>query len=141
MTNRLTDAVVITAAIEGFEAQKQRTDETIAELRNMLAEINGTAVPDQPAALVNGTADPRKGRKLSAAVRRNMAAAQQARHARRREEQEADVPPTQAVPAIKAKRKLSAEGRRNIIAATRRRWEKINAAKQAQKAAPRRAHA
>ena len=60
---------VITAAIEGFEAQKKRIDSEIAELRNMLDHRH---TPAEPAKLK---------RKISAASRRRMALAQKKRWA------------------------------------------------------------
>jgi hypothetical protein len=109
-TQELT-AEIITAAIEGFEVQKRRIDSQIAELRQLL---NGDRT--EPAAAP--TSAPRK--KMSAAARHRIAAAQKARWAKARgEEQSAAVTP--AAPA-KPKRKLSAAGRRAIVEATKKRW-------------------
>src|SRR5690349_22401536 len=101
---------IIDAAIDGFEAQKRRIDEQISELRAMRSE--------SPAQLTSGsTQQPR--RKMSAAGRRAIAAAQRKRWAASKVEAETKVP--KAKPAAK-KRKLSAEGRANIVAALKRRW-------------------
>jgi len=111
-TQKLT-AEIIHAAIEGFESQKRRIDSQIEELRQLL---NG------------GSADtgaesgpPARKRKISAAGRRRMAAAQKARWAKIRGEAE----PASSLAATKParqKRKLSAAGRKAISEATKRRW-------------------
>jgi len=62
---------IITAAIAGFEAQKERIDSKIAELRNMLHHRDGHAAA-QP---------PKVKRKMSAASRRRIALAQTKRWA------------------------------------------------------------
>jgi len=95
---------VIEAAIVGFEHQKTQIDSQIAELRSMLSG-NGSArtaaAPEVPA---------RKRRKLSAAARKRIAAAQKVRWAKQRGE---SVKPA---PVPKAKRKLSAARRAALIA-------------------------
>ena len=63
-TQRLTNEI-ITAAIEGFEAQKQRIDGQIAELRSIL-----TGGVTETAATLEGT--PRKRGKFSDATRLRM---------------------------------------------------------------------
>ena len=60
---------IITAAIAGFEAQKERIDARIAELRNMLDHRH--SAPEVP----------KPKRKISAASRRRMALAQKKRWA------------------------------------------------------------
>jgi hypothetical protein len=106
-------AEIINAAIEGFETQKRRIDSQIDELRQLL---NPVGTGDAPA-----SATPAPKRKISAAGRRRMAAAQQARWAKVRGQ--ADLPSSPAVskPARK-KRKLSAAGRKAISEATKKRW-------------------
>jgi hypothetical protein len=109
-TQKLT-AEIINAAIEGFESQKRRIDSQIDELRQLLnggrPEIGTTS------------AAPARKRKMSAAGRRRIAAAQKARWAKIRGEAE----PTSAPAAPKpTKRKLSAAGRKAISEATKRRW-------------------
>jgi hypothetical protein len=62
---------LVHAAIDGFNAQKLRIDSQIAELRAMLSgsvQLNGEPEPA-----------PRKRRRMSAAARRRIAAAQRAR--------------------------------------------------------------
>lgn len=95
---------IIDAAIEGFESQKRRIDEQIAELR---ALGNGHVVA--------ATGAPKK-RGMSAAGRRAIAEAQRKRWAAAKGES------ITAKPAKKVKRKLSAAGRAAIIAATKKRW-------------------
>jgi hypothetical protein len=110
-THRLTNAIV-TAAIEGFESQKERIDAQIAEIRQML-----DGGPKQAAATLE---TPRPKRKITAAARRRMKEGQQRRWARIRGESE---PPSQDTPeGLKPKRKMSAAGRAAIVAALKKRW-------------------
>ena len=115
---------LINAAIEGFESQKRRIDEQIAELRAMLS--GGRAEPTTAA-----ESSPRQRRTLSAAARMRIADAQRKRWAASRKESE----PAADVEAAKPNRKLSAAGRRNIVAATKKRWAAVRAAKAQQEAA------
>lgn len=110
-TQRLTNDI-ITAAIEGFEAQKKRIDGQIAELRSFLADSSAELSASQQVA-------PRKRGKFSDATRLKMKAAQQKRWARIKGESEPSTPV--AIPA-KPKRQLSAAGRQAIAEAARRRW-------------------
>ena len=112
MPQKLT-AEIINAAIEGLESQKRRIDSQIDELRQLLNPLGTGAAP--------ASAAPAPKRKISAAGRRRMAAAQQARWAKVRGQ--ADLPSSPAVskPARK-KRKLSAAGRKAISEATKKRW-------------------
>jgi hypothetical protein len=108
---------IITAAIEGFEAQKARLDAQISELR---ATLSGE--PVTPAATPKG---PKlKRRKMSAAARARMAEAQRKRWAAVRKASAPSIP--EAAP--KPKRKLSADGRKAIIAALKKRWAAKRAA-------------
>jgi riboflavin biosynthesis pyrimidine reductase len=113
MQQKLTPEIII-AAIAGFEAQKTNIDSQIAELRGML-DGGRTALAKAPPE----TATPRK--KFSAAARRKMVLAQQARWAKIKGESE---PASQLVTAEPAKRKrrMSAAGRKAISEATKRRW-------------------
>ena len=125
-TPRLTPEL-IAAAVEGYESQKARIDQKIAELRAILSggPTEADATPEAPA----------RKRKVSAAARRKMALAQKARWARVRGEAE---PAPEKAP--KAKRKMSKEGLARIIAATKERWEAVRAAKaQQEKAAAKKA--
>ncbi len=67
-TNKLTPEI-ITAAIEGFETQRQRIDAQIAELRQML---NPVTAAEAPAA---APAAAKRKRRLSAAGRKAIAEA------------------------------------------------------------------
>lgn len=69
----------------------------------------------------DGTAAPRKRRKMSAAGRRKIAAAQKARWAKVKGRKSA------AKPVKKARRKMSAAARAKIAAAARARWAKAKA--------------
>ena len=127
MPPKLTPAI-ITAAIAGFEAQKTRIDDQIAELRAMLPGGSaGTAAAPKPAM--------QKRRKISAAGRKAIAEAQRKRWAASKTA--AELPASEA--ASKPKRKLSAAGRKAIIAATKKRWRLQKAAAKAQSTAARKA--
>ena len=115
---------ILTAAIEGFEAQRSRIDAQIAGIRQMLAV--GHTGPDTPS-------EPQKRkRKMSAAARKRIGDAQRKRWAESKKRSES--PPERATrEAPKPKRKLSAAGRKRIIEATKRRWAAVKTARQAQK--------
>jgi hypothetical protein len=125
MPTKLTDEIII-AAISGFETQKAKIDDKIAELRTMLA--GGTA---EPTAAPGAPVVRRK--KISAAARKRMAEGQKARYAKLRGETQPPTPATSEAP--KAKRKISAEGMKRIIAATKKRW-RLQKAEAAGKSAP-----
>ena len=111
---------ILTAAIEGFEAQKRRLDDQIHELRTRLSggSVEPAAMPEAPG---------RGRKKFSAASRRKMALAQKARWAKIRG---ASGPSTPATPKpAKAKRQISEEGMKRIIAAAKKRWRSAKAAK------------
>jgi hypothetical protein len=116
---------ILSAALEGFEAQKNRIDAKIAEIKQ---QLNGGR--PEPAAPTDSD-KPRK--KRSAAVRRRMKLAQQLRWKKIKEAAE----PAQAAAAKPKKRKLSTAGRKAIIAATKKRWAAVRAAKHAEKPAVR----
>jgi hypothetical protein len=104
---------IIAAAIEGFESQKRRINDQIAELQAML--------PAGPAEQTAATPDaPTRKRKVSAAARRRMALGQKARWAKIRGESESPAPATPE-PA-KPKRRLSNAGKAAIVAALKKRW-------------------
>jgi hypothetical protein len=108
---------IIEAAIDGFEAQKQRIDAQIAELRTML---NG-GPPTR-------AAEPKPGkgrRKISPEALQRMREGQQRRWAKVRVE---STPAVVAPNVAKPKRKLSAAGRRNIVKALKKRWAAKKAA-------------
>jgi hypothetical protein len=111
---------IINAAILGFESQKTRIDDQIAELRAMLSGSSAepAAAPEAPRV---------KRRRFSAAARRHMKEAQQLRWAKLKGESEPSAPATPEAP--KAKRKMSAAGRKAISEATKKRWAAFYAAK------------
>ena len=111
-TQKLT-AEIIHAAIEGFESQKRRIDSQIDELRQLLSTDRTEAAAESGA--------PAPKRKISAAGRRRMAAAQQARWAKTRGETEPASSLATPKPA-KQKRELSEAGRKAISEATKKRW-------------------
>jgi cell division septum initiation protein DivIVA len=116
MPQKLSDDV-ISAAIEGFQAQKRRLDEQIEELRALLPG-GGSSSSEQS---MNGTGT-RKRRRMSAAARKRIAEAQRKRWAAIREKSgESEAP------ARRPKRKLSAAGRKRIIEANRKRWAAMKA--------------
>jgi len=112
MPQKLT-AEIINAAIEGFETQKRRIDSQIDELRQLLSPASTEGAP------ASGVPAPK--RKISAAGRRRMAAAQQARWAKVRGQAKLLSSPAASKPP-KQKRKLSAAGRKAISEATKKRW-------------------
>jgi hypothetical protein len=110
---------VITAAIEGYEFQKTRIDQQIAELKGLLT--GGSAKTAAPA-----DSTPPKRRKFSAATRHKMKLAQQKRWAKIKGGSE---PATPAKVSAKPKRKISAAGRKAIAEAARKRWAAVKATK------------
>ena len=117
-TSKLTPEI-ISAAIEGFEAQKTRIDQQIAELRGMEAGSSEAASPKPEEG-----SGPR--RKFSAAAKQKMREAQQLRWAKIRGEDGESTPA--AAKEAKPKRRISEEGRQRIIAATKKRWADKKAA-------------
>ena len=117
-------ADILTAALIGFEVQKDRIDTQIAEIRRL---IDGGA-KQSDAALDSG----KPKRKVSAAARRRMAKAQKLRWKKIKQGAE----PAHAKTA-KPKRVLSAKARKAISAAQKKRWAAKKAAKPAAKKAAR----
>ena len=115
---------ILAAAIEGFEAQKRRIDDQIAEVRQMLdgGRTDSAGAPEPPKG---------KRRKMSAAARKRISDAQRKRWA----ESRGTSQPAASPESPKGKRKLSAAGRRAIRAATKKRWSEFHAAKAAEKPA------
>jgi hypothetical protein len=109
---------IITAAIDGFTAQKRRIDAQIGELKAMLSggPAESAATPE---------AATRKRKKFSAAARRHMKEAQQLRWSKIRGESE--VPAPASPEPAKPKRNLSATGRANIVKALKKRWDRVRA--------------
>jgi hypothetical protein len=110
---RLTSEI-IDAAILGFEEQKRRLDGQIAELR---------AVRNGASQMAPASVRPR--RKIGAAGRKAIAAAQRKRWAALKGGSATSEAPK------KAKRKLSPAGRAAIVAALKKRWAARKAAKRA----------
>jgi hypothetical protein len=115
MPNKLTPDI-LNAAIEGFESEKRRLDEQIAELRQML---NGNQSQAEPAQSTK-----RLRRKMSAAARARIAEAQRRRWAQSKKSQSPSKSPSET---SKPKRRLSAAGRKRIAEATKARWARIRA--------------
>jgi hypothetical protein len=108
---------ILTAAIEGYEAQKGRLDAQIAALRQVL---NGNRMEPAAPAL-----PPKRRRKMSRAARARIAAAQRKRWAASKKQ---SGPTSKVAPEPTRKtRRLSAAGRRAIVEATKRRWAKVRA--------------
>src|SRR5215472_13862796 len=130
MPAKLTNEI-ITAAIDGFESQKRKIDDQIAELRAMLPGSSAETTATQGAPT-------RKPRKFSAAARRRMKEAQQTRWAKIRGESEPSAAAATPEPS-KPKRRISEEGMKRIIAATKKRWalKRAEAAKAKKTAPPR----
>jgi hypothetical protein len=128
---------ILAAAIEGFQRQKAKIDDKIAEIRQMLEGAS-----PQPAATPNQEAPVATRKKFSAAARKRMAEAQRLRYSKLRGEGQSPTPITPEVSmesapeAPKAKHKISAEGMKRIIAATKKRWADKRAADSAEASAP-----
>ena len=93
---------IIGAAIQGFEAQKKDIDGQIAELRAMMTGAPVTPADNEAVPAKSGGR--LKGRKLSAAFRARMKAAQQLRSAKVK-----GTAPVLAAPAAKTAAKASAK--------------------------------
>jgi hypothetical protein len=117
---------IITAAIAGFQAQKQHIDAQIAELRAML--------DGQPAPVAAGAeGSPQAKRPVSATSRRRMALAQKKRWAAIK----AQSAPASATSPERPKPRISPEGMKRIIAATKKRWARKRAEEAKAKRQPR----
>jgi len=127
MPARLTPEI-ITAAIDGFEAQKTRIDAQIAELRALLS-----GAPVETAATTEAPTGKRK--RLSAGARQRMKEAQQRRWAKVRGESAAPAP-ADTPKEPKAKRKMSAAGKKSIADAQRKRWAESKKAASVSKTTP-----
>jgi len=124
---------VLSAALAGLEAQKQRIEEHIGLVRALLGvrpdgQKRRGRPPKSAASTIEAssvTAPARAQGKRSPEVRARMAEAQRKRWAAKKEPQEA---PGKKAPM---KRKLSAAGRKRIIEATKKRWAAYKAKKAA----------
>ena len=109
-------ADLLAMALVGYEREKAKIEETIAEIRAQL----GIRGPGRPKAATAMTGEAAAGKRtLSASARKRIAEAQRKRWAAIKGTAE----PT------KPKRKLSAAGRRAIIEATKKRWAAFHKAK------------
>jgi hypothetical protein len=123
MQPRLT-AEIVTAAIAGFEQQKQHIEAQIAKLRSVL-----------PGGKFTATSEASKPRRRQSTAAQKMAPAQRARRAKIH-----SLSPALAATRVeesKPKRRISEEGLKRIIAATKKRWalKRIQAAKAVKKTA------
>ncbi len=119
------DQNVLRAALEGLEAQRQRIESQIAEVRRMLRTRSAT----NPTASAEPT--PGQRRTLSTAARKRIAEAQRKRW-QEFHKKSGQPAMAQKSAAPTRKRKLSAAGRRAISEATKKRWAAARAAKKAQ---------
>jgi hypothetical protein len=108
---KLTDEI-LTAALEGYEAQKTRIDAHIAEIRSMLG---GTGTGSS-----SSSEGAKPKRKVSASARRRMARAQKLRWKKIKQGAE--------VATQKPKRHMSASARKRIGAAQKKRWAAVKKA-------------
>ncbi len=121
MPERKLTPEILSAALAGLEAQRDRIATQIADVRRMLG---GSPASVSPAA-ETPTRKPR--RKMSAAARKRIAEAQRKRwQAVRKAAEAAPAPAKQTAKTAKAapahKRTMSAAGRKRIAEATRKRW-------------------
>jgi len=114
----LTDRVLLQAALDGLESQRQRVEDQIAEIRTRLGR-RGPGRPKKVAA----TTSPTKRHPISASGRKRIAAAQRKRWAEAKEAQKPEQPKEAAKPAGK-KRTVSAATRKRMAAGQRKRWAK-----------------
>ena len=103
----------LTSIITTLERQRAAIERALSALR----EVDG--VPISPS-IGGHKVSPRKGKNLSAAVRKRMQEAQRLRWARVRGKSEQKTS-TASEPST-PKRRISAEGMKRIIAATKKRW-------------------
>lgn len=111
----------LTGIIAELEQRRAAIERALAALREFDASATATQIESS-----EPVAPTLKRRSFSAAVRRKMALAQQARWARIKGENEPTAPAA-SEPAT-PKRRISAEGMKRIIAATKKRWRLIREA-------------
>jgi hypothetical protein len=105
---------IIEAAIDGFEAQKQRIDAQIAELRAVLTGAPEGSAKEAPAE--------RKRRKFSAAARKRMREAQKLRWAKIGGESRTAPEAKPAKKTARPKPRFSAAARKALSDAMKKRW-------------------
>jgi cell division septum initiation protein DivIVA len=86
-SNTLSDPAFLNAALEGLESQKQRLEEQIAEVRQLLGKSGGRKA-SRSAAAPAAEEDGRPKRQMSAAARKRIAEAQKKRWAEYRKQKE-----------------------------------------------------
>jgi len=111
---------ILLAAIKGFEAERERIESQIAELREMLSGVAAGSV-ETVEGLTKGK------RTMSPAARRRIAEGQRKRWAAVRKSGGSAAARTPKAPSSKPR--LSPEGRRKIIEATKKRWALYRASK------------
>jgi hypothetical protein len=123
---------LLEAALFGLEQRRNSINEKMAALRERLGIRGRGARVSSVADMVSpdGTAPPRKRRRMSAAGRRRIAAAMRKRWAALKQGPAAKAAPAKAAPARK-KHKISAAGMKRIVAATKKRWAAFHAKKRA----------
>ncbi|MGA2715043.1 MAG: hypothetical protein ABSG41_18240 [Bryobacteraceae bacterium] len=119
--------------LNGIITQLERQRTAIERALVALREVDAPATAAQVEPAPTPEAPVRKRRKFSAASRRKMALAQQARWAKVKGEIE---PPPATAKTPKPKRRISPEGMKRIIAATKKRWRLQRAAGKSALAAP-----
>ena len=101
----------LTGVVHHLKAERDRAAKEVQRLDTALAALNGNVQRKQTATR----------RKMSAAGRARIVAAQKARWAKVRGESKPAAPAT--TKAAKPKRRISPEGLKRIIAATKKRWK------------------
>jgi hypothetical protein len=127
MANLTVTDELLTAALAGYQAELDRIDVKMGEIRSLL----GDGTNDRAVTSDNG----RHRRKFTAAARKRMQAAQKRRWLKIKEAAE----PPQVGTAKTKKRKMSAAGKAAIIAGVKKRWAAVRAAKQDKTAVVRKA--
>jgi hypothetical protein len=126
---------ILTAALQGLEAQRNQIDSQIAEVTQLLRSGSKTTVSTAATTPAAAETPRRRRKKMSASARRRIAEAQKKRWAAFHKQAE-QAPGSGKKPIAKAKgaksattpeaparkRKLSAAGRQAIAEAARRRW-------------------
>ena len=138
MPNQTLSHEILSAALAGLEAQREKVDSQIAAVRRMLrARPEPTAADGTPKTAAPQA--PGRRRRMSAGARRRIAEAQRKRWEAYHQAQQAPSTAKKAVgkPVARAKRKISAAGRKAIADAARKRWAEFRktAAKAPAKAA------
>jgi hypothetical protein len=119
---------LLEAALIGLERQRESITEKMRVLRARLGiRDRGQVASVADMVSPDGAVPPRKRRRMSAAARGRIAAAQRKRWAALKQGSTAKAAPAKAAPT--KKRRISAAGMKRIIAATKKRWAVFHAAK------------